>query len=366
MDDILAKHLAKTLLFKENKNSVIKKPVKSQKTFNENQYNYKLIDGKYYINTVDDVMVLEKIGIWKNKDIVKVNEENYVIMESSKTMIPLRHVSKEEFNKNFISLDKIPENKKVVKSKFSYQTPITSPVSKKEDISNKENFNKEEEEDAVKKLDVVKTYIKKDEEKKPQNIQKPEDESTDKYINDIKKSTNSEFSKNFEEDAEENEETNSFFDMLDKKKDDPRVKKFFNYHADAMKKEFYQIAEKMKSVQMSRAMESGGGTNAVQYANGGIMTGSLNVTDQIISEIVTDTAGRQLVFKKTFDIIGDGSNNTFTFTHDFNTKDILINVYDSNYQLVFVSSINIDLNRTQITFPNNLLVHENYRVILFA
>ena len=364
MDDILAKHLAKTLLFKENKNTVTKKPVKSRKTINENQYNYKLIDGKYYINTVDDVMVLEKIGIWKNKDIVKVNEENYVIMESSKTMIPLRHIPKEEFNKNFISSDKIPENKKVVKSKFSYQTPITSPVSKKEDISNKQNLNKEE--DAVKKLDVVKTYINKDEEKKPQNIQKPEDESTDKYINDIKKSTNSEFSKNFEEDAEENEETNSFFDMLDKKKDDPRVKKFFNYHADAMKKEFYQIAEKMKSVQMSRAMESGGGTNAVQYANGGIMTGVLNVTDQIISEVVTDTAGRQLVFKKTFDIIGDGSNNTFTFTHDFNTKDILINVYDSNYQLVFVSSINIDLNRTQITFPNNLQVHENYRVILFA
>jgi amidase len=32
-------------------------------------------------------------------------------------MIPLRHISKEEFNKNFISSDKIPENKKPIKGK---------------------------------------------------------------------------------------------------------------------------------------------------------------------------------------------------------------------------------------------------------
>ena len=366
MDDILAKHLAKILLFKENKNSVFIKTDKKQKSINEDQYNYKLIDGKYYINTADDVMVLEKIGIWKNKDIVKVNEEKYVIMESSKTMIPLRHISNEEFNKNFTRLDKIPEDKKVVKSKFSYQTPITSPVGKTEDISKKETINIPK--NIIKNVFRKKEdTIKKEIEENPQNIETPEDESTEKYINDIKKSTNSEFSKNFEEDAEENEESNSFFDMLEKKKDDPRVKKFFNYHADAMKKEFNQIIEKVKTSQFARAMESGGGTNAVQYANGGIMTGTLNVTDQIISENVTDTTGRELVNKKKFDIIGNGSNNTFTFTHNFNTKDILINIYDSvNYQLVFVSSVNIDLNNTTITFPNDLKVGENYRVILFA
>lgn len=339
MDDILIKHLAKTLLFKEKKEAVITKDDKSN--INANYYNYKLIDGKYYVNTEKDIIVSEKIGIWKNKDIVKVNEENYVIMESSKTMIPLRHVSNEEFDKNFISSDKLPEKKDTINPILTKPSK-SLPISKKEDISKKE----------------VKV--------KTQNLQKPEDVSTEKYINDIKKSTNSEFSKNFEEDAEENQETDSFFDMLEKKKDDPRVKKFFNYHADAMKKEFYQIAEKMKSVQMSRAMESGGGTNAVQYANGGVMNGVLNVTERIISEEITDTIGRQLVNKKTFDITGNGSNNTFTFTHNFNTKDILISIYDSNHQLVFVSSINIDLNNTRISFPNNLQVHENYRVILFA
>ena len=336
MDDILIKHLAKTLLFKENKELVITKDDKSENNINLNYYNYKLIDGKYYVNTEKDIIVSEKIGIWKNKDIVKVNEENYVIMESSKTMIPLRHVSNEEFDKNFISSDKLPEKKDTIKTPILTKASKSLPISKKEVKAN------------------------------PQNLQKPEDVSTEKYINDIKKSTNSEFSKNFEEDAEENQETDSFFNMLEKKKDDPRVKKFFNYHADAMKKEFYQIAEKMKSVQMSRAMESGGGTNAVQYANGGVMNGVLNVTERIISEEITDNIGRQLVNKKTFDIIGDGSNNIFTFTHNFNTKDILISIYDQNHQLVFVSSVNIDLNNTRISFPNNLQVHENYRVILFA
>ena len=361
MDDILAKHLAKTLLFKENRNLVINKPIKTQKSVIENQYNYKLIDGKYYINTENDIIISEKIGIWKNKDIVKVNEENYVIMESSQTMIPLRHLSNEEFDRNFISLDKIP--KTIIKKSKSFRDTSSLPIFKKENNTN----NKEE---------LEKNHNNISEEEEPENlfnnineeenIENLKDTSTAKYINDIKKSTNSSSSKEFEEDAEENQETDSFFNMLEKKKDDPRVKKFFNYHADAMKKEFYQIAEKMKSSQMSRAMESGGGTNAVQYANGGIMNGVLNVTEKIISEEITDNKQRQLVFKKTFDIIGNGFNNTFTYTHNFGTKDILVNIYDSNYQLVFVSSVNIDLNNTRITFPNNLQEHENYRVILFA
>jgi hypothetical protein len=342
MDDILAKHLAKTLLFRENKDSINSNTDKKETNINCGYYNYKLIDNKYYINTGADLLISEKIGIWKNKDIVKVNEEKFVVMESTNTIIPLRHVSNDDFDKNFISSSKIPKKKNTSKEFISSPDQKILPISKKEDISNN-----------------IST--------KPQITQKSEDSSTQKYINDIKKSTNSDFSKKFEEDAEENEESNSFFDMLEKKKDDPRVKKFFNYHADAMKKEFNQIIEKVKSSQMARAMESGGGTNAVQYANGGIMNGTLNVTNQIISENITDTAGRELVHKKKFDIIGNGSNNTFTLNHNFNTKDILINVYDSvNYQLIFVSSINVDLNNTMINFPNDLKVNENYRVILFA
>jgi hypothetical protein len=335
MDDILIKHLAKTLLFKENKND-------------DGSYQYKVLDGKYYISKGSDLIVSEKIGFWKNKEVIKVNNENFVILENTNKLIPLKHISSEEFDKDFTKkLDK-------PKKSISYQNPLSLPVDKKTIFSKNPNFE-----------GFSETSVKNTPEVSDKTHQLPtnsEKETTEKYINRIKSSEN----KKFQEDAEESEDNVKFFDLLEKKKDDPRVKKFFNYHADAMKKEFNQIIEKVKTSQFARAMESGGGTNAVQYANGGTMTGNLTVTNQIIAENINDTAGRGLIHKKTFNIVGNGSDKEFTFTHNFNTKDIIISVYDSNYQLIFVSSINIDLNNTKITFPNMLAVGENYRVILIA
>jgi hypothetical protein len=344
MDDILAKHLAKTLLFKENKNSPTKKEDKKS-------YKYKLIDGKYYVNNGSDLFISEKIGVWKNKDVVKVNEDKFIIVENSNTMIPLNHLSKEQFDHNFTRIEDIDEDE-------NFQSkPSFLPSSKKQEFKSKINFPRKEKQLPLKTTDLVKSekpFIKKTEEA----------DSTQKYIDNIKNIDNSE---KIEEDAEETSETNSFFDLLEKKKDDPRVKKFFNYHADVMKKEFTQILDKFKSSQMARAMESGGGTNAVQYANGGTMNGDLNVTKGIVAESINDFDGRQLLFKRTFNITGNGSNKEFTFNHNLNTKDILINVYDSvTSQLVFVTSVNTDSNNTTITFPNNLEVGQNYRVILIA
>ena len=335
MDDILVKHLAKTLLFKENKND-------------DGSYQYKVLDGKYYISKGSDLIVSEKIGYWKNKEVIKVNNENFVILENTNKLIPLKHISSEEFDKDFTNkLDK-------PKKSISYQNPLSLPVDKKRIFSKNPNFEVPSETSVKNKPEVSdKTH------QLPTNSEK---ETTEKYINSIKSSEN----KKFQEDAEESEDNVKFFDLLEKKKDDPRVKKFFNYHADAMKKEFNQIIEKVKTSQFARAMESGGGTNAVQYANGGTMTGDLTVTNQIIAENVNDTAGRGLIHKKAFNIVGNGSDEEFTFTHNFNTKDIIISVYDSNYQLIFVSSINIDLNNTRITFPNIPQTSENYRVILIA
>ena len=344
MDDILAKHLAKTLLFKEKKKTVIQK----EKAVKEGFFNYKLIDDKYYVNYGSNLIVSEKIGTWKSKDVVIINKNKYVVMENSNTIIPLSHVSQEEFTENFVSIENLPKKKKDFQ-----QNPTFLQSSKKEQISKQPTIKKEEP-----------VFKQKEEPFIPVQKEKEEESSTEKYIDDIKKSQNTE---KVEEDAEEDTETKSFFDLLEKKKDDPRVKKFFNYHADHMKKEFTQIIEKVKTTQFARAMESGGGTNAVQYANGGTMTGNLTVTEQIVGQVVTDTLGRQLVHKKTFNIVGNGSDNEFTFNHNFNTKDILINVYDSNnYALVTISSVNIDLNNTRITFPNILAVGENYRVILIA
>lgn len=359
MDEILAKHLAKKLLFKENKNSVIK----TEKTVKDGYYKYKIIDDKYYINFGSNLLISEKIGFWKNKEVLVINGKKFVVIENSNTIIPLNHLTKEEFESNFSSTKKEPS----IKKKFEENNTFIQSIKKEENPTKKEQvitnpfINKE------KLIQPQNTTHKKEIPLQEKESEFPEEEatSTEKYINDINKSQN--YKNIEEEDAEEDAETKSFFDLLEKKKDDPRVKKFFNYHADHMKKEFTQIIEKVKTSQFARAMESGGGTNAVQYANGGTMNGNLTVTEQIVGQNVTDTLGRQLVYKKTFNITGNGSDNEFTFTHNFNTKDILINVYDSNnFSLVTVSSVNIDNNNTKITFPNILNIGENYRVILIS
>lgn len=337
MDDILAKHLAKTLLFKENKNK-------------DDSYRYKLLDGKYYISKGSDLVVSEKIGYWKNKEVIKVNNEKFIILENTNKLVPLDHISSDDFEENFKkTLDK-------PKKSISYQNPSSLPVNKKQNSVKKTTID-EPSETSVNIAPKVSVKSQKD-----SNI--PEKETTEKYIDTIKSSNN----EKIQEDAEETEETTIFFDLLEKKKDDPRVKKFFNYHADHMKKEFTQIIEKVKTSQFARAMESGGGTNAVQYANGGTMNGSLTVTNNIVAENVQDTAGRGLIHKKTFTILGDGSSNkTFTLSHNMNTKDITISVYDeTTYQLVFVTCTNINENNTTISFPNDLEEGENYRVILLG
>ena len=155
--------------------------------------------------------------------------------------------------------------------------------------------------------------------------------------------------------------------MLLNDSSDKKIQKFFEGYTSNFKKSFIEIAEKIAKREGLRSMESGGGTNAVQYANGGTMDGNLTVTQTILATTITDNQGRQLVSKLTFDIIGNDVTRTYTLNHNLNTKNILINIYDATTdELVFVSSKNIDLNNTTIQFPNNLLTHENYRVIIFA
>ena len=148
---------------------------------------------------------------------------------------------------------------------------------------------------------------------------------------------------------------------------DKQIQKFFEGYTNSFKQSFIEIAEKIARRESLRFSESGGGTNAVQYANGGTMDGDLTVTQTVLAENITDTKGRELVSKLNFNIIGNNTTRTYTLNHNLNTKNILINVYDINTEeLVFVSCKNIDNNNTTIQFPNNLTIGENYRVILFA
>ena len=158
-----------------------------------------------------------------------------------------------------------------------------------------------------------------------------------------------------------------FHELLLNDSSDKKIQKFFEGYTNNFKKSFIEIAEKIARREGLRSMESGGGTNAVQYANGGIMDGNLTVTQTIVGTNVTDTRERQLVSKLIFDIIGNDTTQTYTLNHNLNTKNIIINIYDADTDdLVFISSKNVDLNNTTIQFSNNLATHENYRVIIFA
>lgn len=148
---------------------------------------------------------------------------------------------------------------------------------------------------------------------------------------------------------------------------DKQIQKFFEGYTNGFKKSFIEMAEKIARRESLRFSESGGGSNAVQYKNGGTMEGDLTVTQTIIAENITDTKGRELVSKLSFNIIGNNTTRTYTLNHNLGTKNILINIYDINTdELVFVSCKNIDNNNTTIQFPNNLNFGENYRVILFS
>jgi hypothetical protein len=158
-----------------------------------------------------------------------------------------------------------------------------------------------------------------------------------------------------------------FHELLLTDRSDKKIEKFFEAYTSNFKKSFIEIAEKIARRESLRFAESGGGTNAVQYANGGTMDGNLTVTQTIVANEITDTQGRELVSKLTFDILGDNNTRTYHLNHNLNTKNIIISVYDIvTDELVFVSSKNVDPNNTTIQFPNNLTVGQDYKVVMFA
>lgn len=143
-----------------------------------------------------------------------------------------------------------------------------------------------------------------------------------------------------------------------------RILENFN---NSFRKEYIELAEKVSRREAMRYAESGGGTNAVQYANGGTMDGSLLITQNLTATNIIDTQNRELVSKLSFDIIGDGTKNSYILNHNLNTYKILINVYDSNTkEIVLPYIVNSDENNTKIQFSNNLELNENYNVIIFG
>lgn len=155
----------------------------------------------------------------------------------------------------------------------------------------------------------------------------------------------------------------NFYSILDNS-NDSKVVKFFNTYTESFKRSFIDIAEKIARREGLRAMESGGGTNAYQYAHGGVMQGNLTIVGTISATngIAVETS----TISKQAHLIGNGSDTTYTITHNLSSLDVLISVYDAfSNELVYPAGRALDTSSIEISF-NNPIPTNSYKVIIVA
>lgn len=325
MDKILEKHLANALvLVKSNLN--ISSP-------DESIISYEsciLEDTKYHVISEHDNFSSEIIGYWKDKPIIIYNQIKYAILENSNTIVKLKSL-----NVNDDKIKKYPEQinnsniikKEVVKQEIPTPNPekvvkqINELLPKKETSTNSTISSY---------LDVLK---KNDE---SENILPKDKESTASYIETNKP-------KSFEDE---------FFSIFETKKDDPRFKKLFAHYSEQTKKEVHEINEKYSKQYLAKILETsgGGGTSnsAVDYSKGGTIDGDLTITANLsVLGNLYATLGNKKVFN-----IGNDTDTDYVLDHNFNTKDLVISVYDSQDELVLASVKNINTNQTLISFSS--------------
>jgi len=156
----------------------------------------------------------------------------------------------------------------------------------------------------------------------------------------------------------ENMQSN-FNSLLAEDNNKTKLHRLFEQTNTKFRNEIIQLSEKLARRESMRFAESGGGTNAVQYANGGTINGDLNINGNLI---IND----QLYIKKAIFDVGDGLQQSFVFTHNLNTKHILVNVQDSVTNEIVIPYIKlIDENSLLIEF--SFVPDENsYRLIIFG
>ena len=346
MDKILEKHLASALvLAKSDLNISIP---------DENIISYEscaLEETKYKVITENDTFSSEIIGYWKDKPIISYNKSKYAILENSNTIVKLTSLNvtddkikkKPEAPKNIAPLfpDKNLIPKQLIKLKQEIPTPDPENIAKQLDelLPNKDTPTNS----------TISSYVdtlKKSDQPKEEKTQEKAD--TSNYIQSDKP-------KSLEDEL---------FSLLDTKKDDPRFKRFFSHYSDQTKKEVHEINEKYSKQYMAKILETsgGGGTSnsAVDYSKGGVINGDLTITSNL-SVLGTLFANFEIDNKRVFNI-GNSTDLSYTLDHNFNTKDLIISIYDSNDEIVLASAKNINPNQTLISFSSPPI--ENIKVVI--
>lgn len=135
---------------------------------------------------------------------------------------------------------------------------------------------------------------------------------------------------------------NDFFAFLDRNKDHPKLKNFFNTHSELMKKEILKISENYTKEKMLIASESGGGS------------GNVNITNNIADR------------GKFVGLIGNGVDTEYIVEHNIGTKNSAVCLYDaSNDELIIASAIHINENETKFSFAEPITT-DSIRVVIIS
>lgn len=364
MDKILEKHLANALvLVKSDLNISIP---------DENIIPYEscvLENNQYKISTEFDKFTSDIVGYWKDKPIISYNRTKYAILENSSTIVKLKSL-----NVTDDKIKKEPEEIKNIIPLFPNKNLVEKPVKK---VLPKPITPKIE--------PVVATLPKPELEVKPEPnpevvaqqlkeiLPKKEDEKNSvisSYVDTLKKTDQQtkELPDTEKYDTTEYIQTDKpktieeeLFALLDSKKDDPRLKRLFNHYNEQTKKEVHEINEKYSKQYFAKILETsgGGGTSnsAVDFKGGGVIDGDLtiNANLSVLGDIFFASPS-----KKVF-IIGNTVDTDYVINHNFNTKDLIISLYNSDDEMVFASIKNINSNQTLVSFGSPVF---NIKVVI--
>jgi hypothetical protein len=151
----------------------------------------------------------------------------------------------------------------------------------------------------------------------------------------------------------------NFDSFLKEDSNQSELSTLFREENEKFRKDLIDVTQKIAKREALRFAESGGGTNATQYANGGTINGDLNINGNLI---IND----QLYIKKVIFNVGDGVQQSFIFNHNLNNKNILVNVQDTSTNEIVIPYIKIlDNNSLMIEF-SFIPEIDNYKLIIFG
>jgi hypothetical protein len=160
----------------------------------------------------------------------------------------------------------------------------------------------------------------------------------------------------------------TFTSLLNENIKHPQLEKFFDIYTEGFKGQIMQITEKISRRELYRAMESGGGTNAKQFAKGGTIEGDLTITgnlsvigDSYINILPPDEVAKKIVLN-----VGDSINTSYTLTHNLNTQDIIVSIIDTYTNNVVYPMVKYTSPDTiELTFEN-IIPTDAYRAIIIG